>query len=250
MQENPNAAIARWQWLVSVRDLAEATTAAGFGVDILDLKEPLDGPLAPVSPQTWKSVANWNQTQSGDRQLRPELSAALGESHQAMLIARNLPPEFAYAKVGPSDCNNQSQLTNLWSTLRALLPPSVQLVAVAYADHHAARSLPAIDILHAAARQGFDRILLDTFGKTERSSIDLMTPTRLIEFGTLARKHGLWWSLAGSVKLQQLSRLEQLLGEKQSSPDCVAIRGDVCDGGRGGNVSCDRLRAWQQALAK
>lgn len=250
----PNVAPSR-QWLVSVRDIDEAKCAADFGVDILDLKEPDGGSLAPTSAETWQEVSDWAGSCRADRRRPFRLSAALGESDQAAGLAPYVPADFDFAKAGPSECNCESQLFGLWDTLRAALPNSVELVAVAYADHTTARSLPALSIISLAARAGFKRILLDTFDKSQQSAIDGqqsaidgMGTSQLAEFGRLTRQHRLWWSLAGSIKLEHLVELEGLFPDIRFSPDCVAVRGDVCDHSRTGMLCRDRLAAWSSVM--
>lgn len=240
------------QWLVSVRDLSEANLAVAYGVDILDLKEPSEGSLSPVSIGIWKELSSWSSQTRGLGTAcaaeHPQLSAALGESEQATSIAPFLPAEFAFAKAGPSDIQSESQLTGLWDTLRSQLPSSVELVAVAYADHDAARSLSAATILNLAARSGFRRILLDTFDKHHGSAIELCGAQRINDFSRLAQRHQFWWALAGSIKLYELAQFPTLFQQRASFPSCVAVRGDVCDGNRTGTLSRQRLQAWADTL--
>jgi uncharacterized protein (UPF0264 family) len=241
----------RCQWLVSVRDRREATCATKFGVDILDVKEPSAGPLAPASVDTWREICGMADRHD-PRQL-PPFSAALGESEQAVSVAPLVPPSFHFAKAGPSHCIVPSQPLRLWDTLRNRLPKSVELVAVAYADHQAAHSLPPEHLLELAARAGLNRILVDTYDKSKHSAIDTLGPRRLLEFGRLANDHGIWWSLAGSLKLEDLNRIDRLFadpgsGDSASRPNCLAVRGDVCDQNRCGTLCPIRMKAWSNAV--
>lgn len=235
------------QWLVSVRNLAEAVQTDAFGVDILDLKEPRLGPLSPVSSEIWREISQWSQASSAPR---PKLSAALGEPEQAQSIADQLPAEFSFAKAGPSGCDRVDKMEALWQATRNRLPDSVELVAVAYADHQAAGTLPAEQILSAAVDNGFRRILLDTFKKQGRSAVQCLGANRLMEFGRFADQHQLWWSLAGSINLQHLRLIPTLFPDPSAAPDCVAVRGDVCESDRSGALSRCRLQAWKDQLSK
>lgn len=240
------------EWLVSVRDIREAKLAVEYGIDILDLKEPSQGSLTPVSVEIWGEMSSWNrdaqQTNRSPNRNLPRLSAALGESEQAISVAGRLPAEFDFAKAGPSKIRSESQLCRLWESLRSKLPPSVELVAVAYADHVAAGSLSAETILNLAAKEGFCRILLDTFDKTRGSAIDLCGHRRINEFADLAHQHRFWWSLAGSIKLDELAGFATLFDQETSFPSCVAVRGDVCEGNRTGSLSRQRMQSWADAL--
>lgn len=237
------------EWLVSVRDLDEARLAAEFEVDILDLKEPLHGALSPVSDTLWRHIGRWAAAQtSNDGKADLRLSAALGEWEQATEIAGSVPPEFAFAKMGPGGCNSESQLQDHWGTVRRRLPRPVELVAVAYADHAAADCLSAESILDLADRQGFARILLDTFQKQEGSTIDIWGGDRLVQFGADAHRRGLWWALAGSLTLSECDLIDQWQPSLCWRPNCYAVRGDVCERSRTGTLSPARLRAWESML--
>ncbi|WP_419581426.1 (5-formylfuran-3-yl)methyl phosphate synthase [Stieleria magnilauensis] len=243
-------AIAKPQWLVSVRDLVEATRAVEFDVDILDLKEPDRGALAPVGVQIWQQLARQTACWSTAGKDAPMLSAALGESDQAVGLADQVPPQFAFAKAGPSGCNKPDQIRGMWEAVEKRIPDPVELVAVAYADHRSADCLPAEAILDLAARHGFRRILLDTFEKNGRSSIDLMTAQRLSNFGRQAYRRQLWWSLAGSITLGHVSGIAELIPPPEFRPNCFAVRGAVCDGDRTGTLSPDKMRQWMRVLGE
>ncbi|QEG01080.1 hypothetical protein Mal15_51560 [Stieleria maiorica] len=251
------------QWLVSVRNLAEAELAVRFGVDILDLKEPRRGPLAPVSAEVWHQVADLVARPPSHRDGGPQssaavfsaaqlsaaqLSAALGESAQAVALADRVPPRFAFAKAGPSGCESESQLRGLWDAVRERMPAEVELVAVAYADHRAAGCMEAERIMALAAQGGFRRVLLDTFEKNGCSAIEVLGQTRLSQLGRLAHRQHLWWSLAGSITLGHVQRVAELVPERDDRPDCYAVRGAVCDGDRTGALCEAKMRQWQRTL--
>ncbi|MCG8648745.1 MAG: (5-formylfuran-3-yl)methyl phosphate synthase, partial [Pirellulales bacterium] len=74
------------QLLVSVRDLEEVCTVHQQQVDVIDLKEPLHGPLAPVDPKLWRqavqTIRRGGDHGSSNRLRNARLSAALGELPQ------------------------------------------------------------------------------------------------------------------------------------------------------------------------
>ncbi|WP_161604211.1 (5-formylfuran-3-yl)methyl phosphate synthase [Roseiconus nitratireducens] len=232
-------------WLISVRDLREARLAIRSGVPILDWKEPADGALAPVSKETWTAAADWLQRRSHVGGPRPALSAALGEPGLATRIAASVPRSFRFAKAGPSGLDRPDQLREFWGTLTASLPESVELVAVAYADHEAAGSLDPETILALAAECGMHRILIDTFQKSSGSSTALLGRQRLLSIGAQIRRHAQWWALAGSLGLADVQTLQSWFRQSRDTfPDCLAVRGAVCDGDRRGRLCPDRLRRW------
>jgi len=223
--------------LVSVRSEQEIDTAIDGGADIIDLKEPRNGPLAPTETEIWESVSR--------RATDPtsiQFSAALGESKDALAIASSVPKQFAFAKVGPSDCDTAIGLRQLWSEVRKRLDPKIELVAVAYADHGASNGLPAETVFSLAADFGFDRCLIDTYAKDGRSTIDHLGIDGIEQLSLIAKKNQLWWALAGSICLDQATTLYR----HSLNPDCFGVRGDVCEGGRTGELSILRVRRWKE----
>ena len=228
------------QLLVSVRNRDELAAAMAGGVDIVDLKEPRRGALAPADVELWSHAASlwW--------ELRPSslLSAALGEQADAIRVAGRLPPAFAFAKVGPSGCSSADAISDLWAVVRQRLDDRIELVAVAYADFQAAGSHPPEAIFRLAAEAGFSRCLIDTYVKDGRSTLDHLGMDGLVSLAKVARKAGLWWTLAGSIRVDCVS----LLRQHAVLPDCFGVRGDVCRRGRAGTLSGERLTVWKESL--
>jgi len=222
--------------LVSVRSERELEMIITAGVDIIDIKEPLDGPLAPGSVKLWKSAAECVTAISGER---PRLSAALGEADQALNAAAHLPVEFDFAKAGPSGTATVDRLRLRWDQLRCTLG-EVELVAVAYADHELARCINPVDIFQAAAESGFRHCLLDTYVKDGTSSPMHLGVGGLKRLAAIAQTCGLWWALAGSIRWKEA----QALRAAGIKPDCYAVRGDVCHVDRCGELSLQRLARW------
>jgi uncharacterized protein (UPF0264 family) len=237
--------------LVSVRSEEEFNDAWIAGVPIIDWKEPRRGPLAPAAPELWRWAASSIEAPSpADGERSPlsgyvsRLSAALGESDQACRVARSLPPVFSFGKAGPSGCESEHALKKLWSDVRAALDRSITLVAVAYADHQAARCPPVDQVFRLASDLGIQHCLLDTFQKDGRSTIDHLGLKRLRELQSLVESHRLWWALAGSLRVDDVDRL----GQHGIAPHCFGVRGDVCDGDRNGRLSAARIATWQSTL--
>ena len=234
--------------LVSVRDLAEFRLARLAAVDVIDFKEPDHGALAAVDPSLWiEASAEFSRapaTHSKAASPRPQLSAALGEPHDARRLAADVPSSFAFAKAGPSGCRSGRSLRSLWRDVVGKMPQEVGLVAVAYADHSPANCLPPEQILREAAEVGLRRCLIDTFTKQGRSSIEWLGLPRLLRLAELCRELNLAWTLAGSIKLDHLPQLTS----QAITPDLIGVRGDVCQHHRGGTLLPARVRQWQDAL--
>lgn len=230
------------QLLVSVRSESEMESVIEVGADIVDLKEPQAGPLAPTDPSLWEWAAN--RRQSMNRADSPKFSAALGEPNEAVACAAMLPGEFDFAKAGPSGCSDPIQLWRLWEQVRGRLNDQVELVAVAYADFQAA-GCPAPEIVFRMARTfGLRRCLLDTYCKNGRSSIEQLGMTSLRGLAETAESRDLWWALAGSIRRIDPSRLSR----NGITPNCFGVRGDVCEGSREDALQAEQVRAWRLKL--
>jgi len=228
--------------LVSVRCEHEFADALSAEVDVLDLKEPRQGPLAPASQHLLQTVAR--RWEAFDR-ARPALSAALGESDQASQVAAELPRSFAFAKAGPSGCDTPASIKRLWKTVNEQLGDATSLVAVAYADHEAANCRPASEIFRLAGEWGIRWCLLDTFRKDGRSSLDQLGFEAIRTLRQITAESNQFFALAGSLKADDVLQLHA----EGISPNCFGVRGDVCDGNRTGRLSTRRIADWQAALA-
>jgi (5-formylfuran-3-yl)methyl phosphate synthase len=229
--------------LISVRNSCEFDLVRACNVSIIDFKEPSRGPLAPTDLAILRSaaieVAGQNPTCS-------PLSAALGERSDAVQLAAQIPPAFAFAKVGPSGCRDKNSLRWLWQDVRERLAPSIELVAVAYADADLADCLQATEVIQTAGQAGFRRCLIDTFGKNGQSTLNHLSVLQLDAIQQQTRKYGMWWALAGSIRMAHVHKL--WLHDVQ--PNCFGVRGDVCcDGRREDALSVDRVQAWQMMLS-
>ncbi|WP_168564508.1 (5-formylfuran-3-yl)methyl phosphate synthase [Crateriforma spongiae] len=234
------------QLLVSVQDWPEAIAAIDANVDLLDFKSPSRGPLAPVSPALWQRAACQIGTSThGGPSNVPRLSAALGETDQARDVAASVPPEFAYAKVGPSGCGSRAELIRLWDQIRNDLSPHTQLVAVAYADHQAAKCLPWDQVLMAALYAGMTRFLVDTFDKTSASSIQLMGWHGMARLHQRSRQTGIRWMAAGRLKMTDVTGF----ASRGCLPDGFGVRGDVCGGNRVRPIDRQRVDRWRRQVA-
>ncbi len=244
---NPKS-LAATMLLVSVRDLAELRSAIAAQVDVIDLKEPLDGPLAPVDPLLWRQAAREIESKTDAESARdghlPLLSAALGEASEARQVADQVPRSFKFAKVGPSGCDSAKRLRQNWAEIDRLLDDRIELVAVAYADWEQAHCLSPELVFEQAAKAGMRRCLLDTFNKDGKSSLQHLGPQRLKQLASFAETQQIWWTLAGSIKLDHLPGLIAA----RIQPHCFGVRGDVCAEGRTGILQLDRVEAWRNVV--
>ncbi|KAA1260019.1 hypothetical protein LF1_25570 [Rubripirellula obstinata] len=229
------------EFLVSAASMEEFDLLATISqVDIIDLKDPAWGAISPASIDLWNLVA----AKSSQLPKHQHLSAALGEFDQANQCAKQLPPQFRFAKMGSSECDHVDLLMQRWRTIKNHLHASTELVAVAYADFKSAKSIDPMKVLLGAKAGGLKRILIDTFQKDGRTSIDHLGIDQLRAFADAAYENGIWWSLAGSIDLAQVDQLS-LNG---IHPDCIGVRGAVCDGGRSTSLSEEKCRRFSSTV--
>ena len=133
----------------------------------------------------------------------------------------------------------------MWTAVHARLNPSVELVAVAYADSVNATCIDVEEVLKTARQFGFKRVLIDTFTKDGRSTVDHLGATRLAAISRWATHHKIWWALAGSIKLASISDLSR----QGIFPNCFGVRGDVCPDHRTGTICEQRVQNWDAAMA-
>jgi uncharacterized protein (UPF0264 family) len=204
------------QLLVSVRDVREAQAALEGGADVIDIKEPSRGALGAASPAVWRRVRALTDT---------PVSAALGEL--ISLDVHNIAADVQgldYVKVGLAGCAQHARWCEEWRALRDILPRPTQLVAVVYADAHAAGAPTCEMVLEMAAVLGLRMLLIDTFDKSQGDLFAARSERILRVYMAMARGFGMRVALAGSLKKSTFQRALAL------QPDWIAVRGAACAG--------------------
>ena len=197
--------------LASVADAAEAEIALIEGADILDLKNPADGPLGALAPAAICAIV-----------------AAIGKRRPVSAVAGNLtaPAELAaaakaiaatgvdYVKAGiPGESAAES--------IAALAPLAgeTKLIAVLFAD----RGLD-LTLIPRLAAAGFKGVMLDTAAKDGKRLVNHIGIAGLREFVDRAHEANLLAGLAGSLEPPDIARLLPL------QPDLLGFRGALCSG--------------------
>ncbi len=233
------------QLLVSVRSPAEVEPALTGGADIVDAKEPSRGSLGLVAPDTLAQILRL--VPAGQ-----PLSVALGdvetpEDLLATISSLNLPSRSSptFLKLGFAGVQSPERVTALIECAVATMarqPSPARIVAVAYADAHRAKTLSPDIIVGLAHRAGAAGVLLDTYTKDGRGLLRCLTPGALAGWVWDARSLGLLTALAGEIGLDDVEPV------RLAGPDVLGFRGAACEGGRGGRVSAERVRALRQRL--
>jgi (5-formylfuran-3-yl)methyl phosphate synthase len=233
--------------LVSVRSLDEAESAVAGGCDILDVKEPLRGPLGMADVRVMGRIAEYALSQPSRSM---PCSAAMGEILDWTDATERLalPPGVTHAKLGPAGLSTRRLWLAGWRTAverLTITANGLRLVAVGYADWNSAQALPPRAILPAAIEAGCDAFLIDTYVKDGRSLLDSISVRELAVISEEARNAGVPLALAGSL------RMEHILALVAIRPNVIAVRSAACRGGRRqSKVSARAVRALKAALVE
>ncbi len=225
------------QLLVSFRSLEELNDAIVSQVDLIDLKEPQNGPLAPVSVATVVRVHQWLAG-------RKPLSVALGElvDYQEANFEAHLKCA-GFAKLGLAGIRSLANGERIWGAAMDSFPQTVAAVAVAYADFASCDSWEPELVLEIAEKRGWHYFLLDTFDKQRGSVLSHLDVTRLRRLSERARRAGISFALAGSL------RHEHLIDFVGWFPEIIAVRGAVTRGDRSSAIDPDKIEDFQRFLA-
>lgn len=201
-------------FLASVRDAAEAEMAIEAGADIIDLKDPGQGALGALVPDT---IAACVRSVAG----RAPVSATIGDLpleekvvRAAVLATAGLGVD--YVKLGLFPGRDAEPCLNSLTAEAT----QIRLIFVLFAD-----GLPDFDAIGLAARIGAHGIMLDTMGKDGGSLPDHLSFMALAEHIAAAKAEGLVVGLAGSLKARHVASLIAL------APDLLGFRGALCQSG-------------------
>lgn len=219
--------------LVSVRDAAEAEAAIAGGAGLIDIKEPLLGPLGKASNQVIENVI---QRVGG----RCPVSAALGElldlsDGQDFRFG----PGVSFVKCGLSGANGVIDWRQQIRSLRSRVESQVgaKLVVAAYADWRPANSPSLSDLVDFSIAEQAPAFLIDTYAKGGGTLLDWLSFAELMQICSRLRIAGIPTALAGSLDREQIRRLRPV------RPAWFAVRGAACIGGRDGTIQTDRVRS-------
>ncbi len=234
--------------LVSVRDAAEARIALNGGAAIVDIKEPANGSLGRASSAVQAEVIKALTIENGDTirsSRRVVVTAALGELLECETPEAFLPVAgVALYKLGLSSCNaTNSWMACLDAWYQRIAGSGANLVAVAYADHAAAKAPAPQQVLDFAVRRRLPFFLIDTFVKGTGSLRDFLTTRELSCLIAHAHANGVAVALAGSLRRQDVAPMVEL------GADVLAVRGAACaDGERRRGIDAGRVADLMRAL--
>ena len=216
--------------LISIKEPGEILDAVDGGADIIDVKNTERGSLGLPSLSVAREVA----LRIG--KLR-EKSAPLGDvdhydeylAYTAYVLSEL---GYDYVKVGIKT-NSREEAIWIGHEVVNAVSHNVKVVLVGYADFQKFNTLSPLDIIDIANYVGADGVMIDTLGKGEYSTFDILTPQYLSEFVSKAKRYGLFAALAGGLRIEHISKAVHL------GFDVIGVRTAACQGGRNGRVRRD-----------
>lgn len=225
--------------LVSVVDQEEAAAAACGGADIIDIKNPAEGPLGAPRPGVIAAIGKVLAQ-------RPPVSVALGEfpgkpcaAALAAAGAAQFKPDFLKVAFTADTAGAMiiDTLREIQQGIAAGGNKPIPLVAVAYADTLPAARWSLADFSAVVQAGGGAGCLVDTQAKNGISLVNILSPAELLVFIDSCHGRGLFCGLAGSLRFSDIDLLRTL------APDIIGVRSAVCGGDRlRGRVTADQVR--------
>jgi uncharacterized protein (UPF0264 family) len=221
--------------LASVRDVAEASSAARHGADLIDCKEPSQGALGGLPVGTIRAIVRALR----DGGVALPLSATIGDMPMDALphIVERVQAVAAcgvdYVKVGIERRPGAPAL------LDALSRSGCAVVPVFIADDGIDQAL-----LARALRLSFPALMLDSADKTRGSLFERLSPMEVAGFVRRVRDSGAMAGLAGSLRNEDVPALVA------AAPTFGGFRSALCEHRRDGALDPARLRALATALRR
>jgi len=209
--------------LISIRSFEELSSAIEGGANIIDLKNPSEGSLGASFPWLIRKIRNYgkNFTLSvaiGDMPYLPG-TAALATSGAA-ICGSDIIKVGLY---GPRSFNEGLKL--LESVVKAAkeINQNILVVGAGYADYKSFNGIASLDIPMICNLAGADIAMLDTYSKNGKKLFSFINNDKLREFVNKAHNYNLLAALAGSLELEDISKINDL------GADIIGFRGAACN---------------------
>jgi (5-formylfuran-3-yl)methyl phosphate synthase len=209
--------------LISTINEQEAQEAIVGGADIIDVKNPFEGPLGASFPWVIKKIK--------ESVAKPVLvSCTIGEMPKkpcSMALAAFGAASLGvdYVKVGLADLPTLNEAVLLLESITKAVKdcnPKIKVVAAGYADNENSGSLAPLLIPKAVFKAKADVAMIDTYQKDGKTLLDHLTEAELKKFVQSTHKFGLQAALAGSLTKEQVPKIYAL------NTDIVGLRGAAC----------------------
>ena len=225
----------------------EASAAIAGGADIIDVKNPKEGPLGANFPWLIKKIREMTPSNIKLSCTFGEVPNLPGSISLAALGAASLGVD--YIKVGLYGFKTAQEATFLLLNVNRAAKecnPKIKVVAAGYADAQRIGALDPMLIPEIASNAEVDVAMLDTAVKDGKNLFDFLTPSQLEKFVNSAHKFGLEAALAGSLRKEDIPVIYDI------GADIAGSRGAACTNNDRvkGEITEKQVREIVQALKK
>ncbi len=233
--------------LISPKNENEALEAIAGGADIIDVKNPKEGPLGANFPWVIRQI----------RKITPshiEVSCTLGEvpnlpGSMALTALGAATTGVSYVKAGLYGVKTLEEAVYLMKCITKAVKdfkPSIKVVVSGYAD--AARTITINPLLvpKVAVDAQADICMIDTAIKDGKSLFTFLTKSQLQSFVNEAHNKGLKAALAGSLQKEDLPEVYAL------GADVAGLRGAACTPGDrvNGQITREKVRELVEVIRR
>jgi (5-formylfuran-3-yl)methyl phosphate synthase len=217
------------------------------GADIIDVKNPKEGPLGASFPWIIRRI----------KELAPEgieVSCTLGDVSNlpgtislAALGAASIGVDYIKASLHGLQTKNEA-IFMMQNVVRSVhdYNPSIKVAAAGFADAQRVNSLDPLLVPEIASESKCDIAMVDTAIKDEKNLLDFLNPCKLKEFVGKTHEYGLKAALAGSLRKQDLGEISAL------DADIIGLRGAACTLGDRvhGQITREKVRELAEIIKK
>lgn len=218
--------------LVSVRSAAEALAALRGGADLIDVKEPNNGPLGKAADDVIAAVID---AVAG----RAPVSAAYGEWADGGVNAI-IDPRLTFVKWGLAGYSGS--VSKAYAEMARV--SGGRAVLAIYADKDAGHTPENLQLLVLLKKHRPPAVLFDTHRKDGRPLTSHLDRDVMAFITRLRNRGRVAVALAGSLTTLEIPAVARL------GPDWIAVRGAACEGGRTGTVTEQKVAELKRLIAE
>jgi len=228
----------RIKLLISIRSIEEVKVVNGLNIDIIDLKEPKNGPIGMLDFIDIKKIvlALRDNNFCGKISTTFELNDGNLSRNDIAKIENLGSVGLDYIKVGVSaDGNtwaNLKKFTESLSKIKNRVLENKLILVLMITDKH---SFKFVKNISPSMVGKFSGIMIDTLDKENGSVFDIVNLTELSIIKKFALENNIDFGIAGSLDVSHTSLINQL------QPNWAGYRGGVCLKKRSGPLSRVRL---------
>lgn len=209
--------------LISPINRNEAIEAVNGGADIIDVKNPKEGPLGANFPWIIKDVVNHVPKNIETSCTIGEMPMLPGSISLAARGAASIGVD--YIKAGLSGINSFDRAIKIMKNVVKAVKDynsKIKIVIVGYADSQKIDSIDPILIPKITKKASADISMIDTAIKNGQSTFNLIEISKIKKFIEKAHKYELKTALAGSLRKVDFEKAKSL------DPDIIGLRGAAC----------------------